>query len=58
MAAYQQSPQDEGYSEAPLTVGAVSGKSVVPHWVYNMTAAERSGNSPSAGKMAGRDVNL
>ena len=44
MSSYQQSPQDEGYSEDPLTVGAVAGTSGIPHWVHNMPAAERTGN--------------
>jgi hypothetical protein len=43
MSSYQQSPQDEGYSEDPLTVGAVSGTSGVPHWVHNIPVAERTG---------------
>lgn len=42
MSSYQQSPQDEGYSEDPLTVGALSGMSGIPHWVHNMPVAERT----------------
>jgi len=43
MSSYQHSPQDEGYSEDPLTVGSVSGSAVAPPWVQNMPVAERTG---------------
>jgi len=53
MTSYQQSPQDEGYSEDPLTVGTVSGTSGIPHWVHNMPVAERTGNPQEAQDVAG-----
>lgn len=45
MAAYQQSPQDEGYSEDPLTVGmpSASATPLPPPWMSTMTVAERTG---------------
>ena len=46
MAAYQQSPQDEGYSEDPLTVGALSGPMDIIQssaTLQTMTASERTG---------------
>lgn len=43
MTAYEQSPQDEGYSEDPLTVGSVSGPASLPPWVQTMSVAERTG---------------
>ncbi|KAF4634461.1 hypothetical protein G7Y89_g3638 [Cudoniella acicularis] len=41
MGTYQQSPQDEGYSEDPLTVGSTSAPSPPP-WLSSMTVAERT----------------
>jgi F-box and WD-40 domain protein 1/11 len=41
MSSYEQSPQDEGYSEDPLTVG--TSVSAIAPWVQSMSAAERTG---------------
>ena len=43
MATYEQSPQDEGYSEDPLTVGIASAP--VPPWLASMSVSERTGTS-------------
>ncbi|TVY42531.1 F-box/WD repeat-containing protein 1A [Lachnellula subtilissima] len=40
MATYEQSPQDEGYSEDPLTVGTASAP--VPPWLASMNISERT----------------
>ncbi|TVY38088.1 F-box/WD repeat-containing protein 1A [Lachnellula occidentalis] len=40
MASYEQSPQDEGYSEDPLTVGTASAP--VPPWLASMDISERT----------------
>lgn len=42
LTAYEGSPQDEGYSEAPLTVGS-SGSLPLPSWVADMSVPERMG---------------
>ncbi|KAH8670190.1 WD40-repeat-containing domain protein [Tricladium varicosporioides] len=44
MTTYQQSPQDEGYSEDPLTIGmpSVSTTPLPPPWMSTMTVAERT----------------
>lgn len=42
MAAYEQSPQDEGYSEAPLSVGTVLNPPP-PSWLGSMTISEQTG---------------
>jgi F-box and WD-40 domain protein 1/11 len=43
MATYEQSPQDEGYSEDPLTVGTASAP--LPPWLSSMSISERTGTS-------------
>lgn len=51
MASYQQSPQDEGYSEDPLTVGTLSGPMDIIHQpatLQSMTVSERTGRLPEA----------
>jgi hypothetical protein len=51
MASYQQSPQDEGYSEDPLTVGTLSEAMEVmnqPVSLQSMTISERTGRFPEA----------
>ena len=40
MTAYEGSPQDEGYSEDPLTIGS---SATLPPWVESMSAVERTG---------------
>ncbi|TVY30702.1 F-box/WD repeat-containing protein 1A [Lachnellula hyalina] len=40
MATYEQSPQDEGYSEDPLTLGTAS--TPVPPWLASMNISERT----------------
>ncbi|KAH9217113.1 WD40-repeat-containing domain protein [Leptodontidium sp. 2 PMI_412] len=39
ITSYEGSPQDEGYSEDPLTIG---NSATLPPWVESMTAAERT----------------
>lgn len=41
MATYEQSPQDEGYSEDPLTVGVAS--LPMPAWLASMSVSNRTG---------------
>jgi F-box and WD-40 domain protein 1/11 len=40
MTSYEDSPPDEGYSEAPLTVGT---SGALPSWMASMTVPERTG---------------
>jgi F-box and WD-40 domain protein 1/11 len=54
MTSYQHSPQDEGYSEDPLTVGTVSGTSGIPHWLHDMPVAERTGKSSRSSRRGWR----
>lgn len=42
MASYEGSPQDEGYSEDPLTVG---NSATLPSWITNMSLTDRTGMS-------------
>ncbi|TVY58354.1 Beta-TrCP [Lachnellula suecica] len=42
MANYQDSPQDEGYSEDPLTVGTASRPPNLPSWLASMSVSERT----------------
>ena len=44
MASYEQSPQDEGYSEDPLTGSTVS--TSAPPWLVNMSIQEQTGTQP------------
>ena len=49
MASYEQSPQDEGYSEDPLTVGPVSGSANnLPSWLATMPVPDRTGELGNA----------
>ena len=48
MASYEQSPQDEGYSEDPLTVGPASGATNLPPWLRNMPVPDRTGKLDTA----------
>ena len=41
--AYDQSPQDEGYSEDPLTIGTVSGSANVQNWIQSLPVSQRTG---------------
>jgi F-box and WD-40 domain protein 1/11 len=43
MASYDESPQDEGYSEDPLTVGTVSGSANMQNWILSLPVAQRTG---------------
>jgi hypothetical protein len=43
MASYDQAPQDEGYSEDPLTFGTVSGSTNMQNWILSLPLAERTG---------------
>ncbi|KAG0652733.1 F-box WD repeat-containing 1A [Hyphodiscus hymeniophilus] len=42
MASYDQSPQDEGYSEDPLTVGTVSSSANMQNWISSLPISQRT----------------
>jgi F-box and WD-40 domain protein 1/11 len=46
MASYDPSPQDEGYSEAPLTVGTGPGSANLQTWIASLPVAKRIGKIP------------